>query len=324
MATAAEIKTFVQRLGRLAVAECNRRIAAGKGFVLPSVCISQSALETGYGTSGLMTRANAFFGIKAGGSWTGKVYTAGTWEVADGEAYNTTANFRAYDTVEASVADYYDLIGNASRYSKALSYGADRSKWKTPKECITAIWAGGYATDTLYVEKNMNIINARDLTQYDALITGVSDSPLPAAGRNLSVNDLVNGKLEITDSGRTISLDSSALWHVALPLDKHFTVDSATEFTVAGVNPYKLYLTRLNGDSASVNGPYQDGDVVSVNAGDKVGFYLEIANAEIGYEMTDITVLKEASPAMEIKFSTGFPEGEETYPGTIAFFVKIE
>ena len=176
MATAAEIKTFINRLGALAVAECNRRIAAGKGFVLPSVCIAQSALETGWGTSGLMVKANAFFGIKAGGSWTGEVYRADTWEVANGEAYNTTANFRAYPSVAASVTDYYDLISN-SRYSNALSYGLDSSKWLTPKACITAIWSGGYATDTLYVEKIMNTINARDLTYYDSLIDGVSYTP---------------------------------------------------------------------------------------------------------------------------------------------------
>ncbi|MBO5712865.1 MAG: glucosaminidase domain-containing protein, partial [Clostridia bacterium] len=112
---------FFTTLGNLAVAESNRRIANGSKFVLPSVCIGQSALETGYGSSGLMVKANAFFGIKAGGSWTGKVYTADTWEVADGVEYNTSANFRAYDNLQDSVAAYYELIINASRYRGGLS-----------------------------------------------------------------------------------------------------------------------------------------------------------------------------------------------------------
>ena len=177
MATATEISSFIKRLGRLAVNEANNRIAAGKGFVLPSVCIAQSAIETGWGTAGIMVKANAFFGIKAGGSWTGAVYRADTWEVDSGGAYNTTANFRAYPSLEASVTDYYDLIGNNSRYSGGLSYGTDKTKWLSPKACITAIWAGGYATDTLYVEKIMSTINSRNLTAYDELVDGTGTIP---------------------------------------------------------------------------------------------------------------------------------------------------
>lgn len=177
MATQTEITNFIKRLGRLAVNEANNRIAAGKGFVLPSVCIAQSAIETGWGTAGIMVKANAFFGIKAGGSWTGAVYRADTWEVDSGGAYNTTANFRAYPSLEASVTDYYDLIGNNSRYSGALSYGTDKTKWLSPKACITAIWAGGYATDTLYVEKIMSTVNNRNLTAYDELVDGTGTLP---------------------------------------------------------------------------------------------------------------------------------------------------
>lgn len=180
MATNEEIVAFIKTLGTLAVAECNKRIANNLPFILPSVCIAQAAHETGWGQSGLMSKANAFFGIKAGGSWTGKVFVADTWEVAsDGTSYNTTANFRAYDSLADSVADYYSLLTGASRYSKALCYGTDASKWLTPKEVVTALWQGGYATDTLYVEKVMNFINPRKMYEWDSKITGVSDAIIP-------------------------------------------------------------------------------------------------------------------------------------------------
>lgn len=172
MATATEITNFIQTLGTLAVAECNRRIARGEGFVLPSVCIAQSAQETGWGDSSLMTKANAFFGIKAGGSWNGKVFTAGTWEVENGEAYNTSANFRAYDSLADSVADYYNLICNNSRYAGGVSYHPDNIK--TANATISAIWSGGYATDENYVQNVMSIINSRDLTQWDNKVDGVT------------------------------------------------------------------------------------------------------------------------------------------------------
>lgn len=174
MATNDEIKAFIKLFGRLALAECNTRISQGKGFILPSVAMAQAAHESAWGTAGIMKRANAFFGIKAGGSWTGKVYRADTWEVADGESYNTTANFRAYDSPAESVHDYYELMTGASRYAGALNFGTDQSKWKSPREVVTALWKGGYATDTLYVQKVMNTLDARSMDDYDRMIDGIS------------------------------------------------------------------------------------------------------------------------------------------------------
>lgn len=175
MATNEEVVSFINTLSNLAIAESNRRIARGEKFVVPSVCMGQSAHETGWGTSSLMTKANAFFGIKAGGSWTGKVFTADTWEVKDGVAYNTVANFRAYDSLEDSVADYYDLIVKNSRYSKALSTYPDDIK--SAYDTLYEIWAGGYATDENYVPNVYNLMEGRDLMQYDSLIDGVTFDP---------------------------------------------------------------------------------------------------------------------------------------------------
>ena len=178
-ATDQQIVTFINLLGNLAVAECNRRAAAGEGFVVPSVCIAQSAHETGWGTAGIMTKANAFFGIKAGGSWTGKVYTADTWEVKDGEAYNTVANFRAYDSLEDSVADYYNLIVNNSRYAAGVSTDSKRvSAYNT----LYAIWAGGYATDDEYVPNVWNLLTGRDLEQWDSKIDAANATPGGSGG----------------------------------------------------------------------------------------------------------------------------------------------
>lgn len=167
MATNESIVAFIQLLGGLALKECNNRAKAGAGYVVPSICIAQSAHETGWGDSGIMTKANAFFGIKAGGSWKGKVYTADTWEVVEGEVHNISANFRAYDSLEDSVADYYNLIVNNSRYANGVShYPNQLSAYDT----IYAIWSGGYATDPPYVSMIMDIVEGRDLTQWDSQV----------------------------------------------------------------------------------------------------------------------------------------------------------
>lgn len=167
MATSAQVTAFFKEMGVLCVAESKTRIANGGGFVLPSVAMAQAALETGYGTSGLMTKANAYFGIKAGSSWSGKVYSSATGEVYNGVSVVVTATFRAYDSKAASVADYYDLIVGSSRYSGGVST-VDRIL--TPYNTIYAIWDGGYATDPEYVSKIMTIINNNNLTTWDGKI----------------------------------------------------------------------------------------------------------------------------------------------------------
>lgn len=170
MATNEEVVAFINQLGKLAVNEANRRIANGSKFVLPSVVVAQSAHETGWGTSRPMKEYNAYFGIKPGSSWTGRVFSADTWEVYDGVPTNVTELFRAYDSLEDSVADYFDLIINNSRYSKALSTYPDDIK--DPYDTLYEIWAGGYATDEEYVPNVWNLYQGRSLEQVDAGVDG--------------------------------------------------------------------------------------------------------------------------------------------------------
>ena len=87
-----------------------------------------------------MMKANAIFGIKATSNWNGKVYNSNTKECYDGVNYtNINACFRAYNNLQESISDYFDLICGLSRYSKAIHTS-------NPLECITAIKNGGYAT----------------------------------------------------------------------------------------------------------------------------------------------------------------------------------
>lgn len=157
MASKTQVKNFIDKLSKLAIAERNKR----DKWVLPSICIAQSALETGWGTTTLMQKANAYFGIKAYSGWKGKVFSSQTAECYDGINYTSiTALFRAYDSVEESVADYFDLITKNGRYAGAVNnYDA--------LSTITAIKNGGYATCPTYIEKIMRIVNQYNLTQYD-------------------------------------------------------------------------------------------------------------------------------------------------------------
>lgn len=150
---------FLETVAKLVVEENNRR---GKPL-FASVVIAQAICESNWGQSKIMMKANAIFGIKATSNWNGKVYNAKTQECYDGKIYtNITACFRAYNSLEESISDYFDLITKLERYRKACVAN-------TPLECITAIKNGGYATSPTYVNTIMSIINSNNLTQYDVV-----------------------------------------------------------------------------------------------------------------------------------------------------------
>lgn len=132
-----------------------------RGFPLfASVVIAQAILETGWGRSGIMMKANALFGIKATESWKGKVYSAYTKEVYNFNSVTIKDTFRAYNNIEDSIADYFRLIYTTERYRAAITT-------ETPRDCITSIIKSGYATDPDYIKKVMKLIEQYRLTDFD-------------------------------------------------------------------------------------------------------------------------------------------------------------
>ena len=136
--------------------------------ILPSVCIAQACCESAYGTTKKMKNANAIFGIKVGKSkvhfgtaWHDKAYNTATHECYDGKTYEKINDFfRAYDSVEDCITDYYDMLCSCKRYRAAV--GEDDYV-----KAITAIRAGGYATSPTYITTITDIIKCNDLTKYD-------------------------------------------------------------------------------------------------------------------------------------------------------------
>ena len=166
MATQAQVKAFIELIAPMAIAEYNK----GKK-ILPSVCIAQACCESAYGTQKRMQKANAIFGIKVGknkvrfgNAWNGKFYDTKTKECYDGSTYVTiTDKFRAYDSLQDSVTDYYDMLVSCSRYRAAV--GA-----KDYEATIQAIKNGGYATSPTYVNTICSIIRTYNLAKYDAMV----------------------------------------------------------------------------------------------------------------------------------------------------------
>ena len=127
--------------------------------ILPSLTIAQACKESAFGTARPGSGYNVF-GIKASG-WSGKKANARTGEqTASGSTYYINADFRDYDTLEAAVQDYGEVLS-------LPRYDAVRSA-KNYKEEAHAVKAGGYATGVNYDNSLItDYIEAYNLNQWD-------------------------------------------------------------------------------------------------------------------------------------------------------------
>jgi len=141
--------------------------------ILASVTIAQACLESAYGTSELAVMASNLFGMKAvlsgntwASEWDGSTYTKETKEQdTAGNEYTITAAFRKYQSLAQSINDHSDYLlgamnGNNLRYAGLSGC----TNYRTAAQIIKA---GGYATDTAYVDKLCAIIESNNLAQYD-------------------------------------------------------------------------------------------------------------------------------------------------------------
>lgn len=172
-------ETFIKTIAPLAQAEYTNRAR----WVLPSVCIAQAALESGWNLE-----AKTLFGIK------GKGNNLKTLEYINGKYEAVTASFKAYPTIAAAVHGYYDLITSAARYSQAVN-NSDST------QAVYAIARGGYATAPDYAVKVLRIITNYNLTKYDVRLTQDAtgaETDLDKAARDVIAGKYGNGKARKT------------------------------------------------------------------------------------------------------------------------------
>lgn len=125
---------------------------------------AQAILETGWGQSVPVDKytgqmSNNLFGIKGTGS-AGSV-TSNTWEEYNGVSFRIDDEFRAYNNVSESWEDHNALLLTKERYApfRAVMFDSTQGAW--------ALRRCGYATDSQYSIKLIDIINRYDLKELD-------------------------------------------------------------------------------------------------------------------------------------------------------------
>ncbi|HKM02118.1 MAG TPA: stalk domain-containing protein [Sedimentibacter sp.] len=136
----------------------------GKTGMSAALQVAQAILETGWGQSVPVDKYDGkfsynLFGIKGEGT-KGSV-TSNTWEEYNGVAFRIDAEFRAYDNEKESWQDHKDLLLLRERYApfREVMYDSTNGAWEL-KRC-------GYATDSQYAIKLIDIINRYDLRELD-------------------------------------------------------------------------------------------------------------------------------------------------------------
>lgn len=119
-----------------------------------SITLAQGILESNNGNGRLAVEANNHFGIKCKKDWTGPSISHD--DDAVGEC------FRKYHSAEESFEDHANYIDTQPRYDSLFRHSeTDYVAW------ARGLKAAGYATDPLYAEKLIRIIEENRLYLYD-------------------------------------------------------------------------------------------------------------------------------------------------------------
>lgn len=153
-----EKELFLDFVSELAI---NTRKQTGMSAALQ---VSQAILETGWGQSVPVDKYDGkfsynLFGIK--GEATNGSVTSNTWEEYNGVAFRIDAEFRAYNNEKESWQDHKDLLLLRERYApfREVMFDSTKGAW--------ALRRCGYATDSQYAIKLVDIINRYDLKKLD-------------------------------------------------------------------------------------------------------------------------------------------------------------
>ncbi|MFM2394158.1 MAG: hypothetical protein RLZZ546_2140 [Bacteroidota bacterium] len=138
-----------------------------------SIKLAQALLESDYGKSLLATSANNHFGLKCGSQWTGKIFHK-LDDDQDVEGNLVESCFRAYENADESFIAHSDFLKDPKKKSR---YGflfqishTDYQSW------AIGLKNAGYASDPLYPEKLIKIIEKYELHKFDSLYKSTDPS----------------------------------------------------------------------------------------------------------------------------------------------------
>jgi flagellar protein FlgJ len=163
--TTAQMETKFKRLSNYSANFIDKLLphakTASQSTGIPShFMLAQAALESGWGKHEIRHADNSpsynLFGIKAGANWKGDVVETVTTEYINGVPQKVVEKFRAYNSYAEGFNDYAKLLLDNPRYAKVLK-STDAATF------ANGLQRAGYATDPLYADKLIRILNSEVL-----------------------------------------------------------------------------------------------------------------------------------------------------------------
>ena len=208
---------FIKTVGTLARNEYLSRNV----WILPSVCIAQGALESGWNLN-----AKTLFGIK------GKGFTATTSEYYNGHYVEIEDSFRSYPNVASSVVGYYDFLRDTPRYANALN----NPNYKDAVDKLIHTTDGlAYATDPNYINKIISIIEQYNLTKWDDRTVYLK--PVDTVAREVIAGQWGNGQDRInrlTQAGYDYNVIQARVNEILNPQPQLKSIDEVAREVIRG------------------------------------------------------------------------------------------
>ncbi len=135
-----------------------------------SITLAQGVLESGCGESDLALNSNNHFGIKCHKGWTGPTHHHKDDDL-DANGNLIESCFRKYEDPLDSYRDHSRFLMNRNRYHFLFGYSrTDYKAW------AKGLKKAGYATNPVYAEKLIGLIEKYNLNQYDEVeMVSISD-----------------------------------------------------------------------------------------------------------------------------------------------------
>ena len=264
--------------------------------ILASITLAQACLESGDGNSTLAIEGNNHFGIKCHGWQGAKIHH-------DDDQLQEC--FRKYDKVEDSYRDHSEFLRYRDRY--AFLFELDPKDYRG--------WAyglkkAGYATAPEYAQRLIAIIEANNLSQYDAPAEEnpeVEALPTPiTAEKSVRITPDKGSPLYRISLARQVYSRNGVTYILAEGYDTYETL--AKEFRL-----FRRELLRFNDMREEI--PIVAGQVIYLEKKrTRSAKFLEMHVAEEGETMYDLSQ-RYAVRLRNLYMYNGMKEGEEPVPG---------
>ena len=150
---------YIETFKEIAISEMERT------GIPASIKLAQGLLESGAGKSTLSREAKNHFGIKCGGSWTGKTYKHKDDDYVNGKLIKSC--FRKFNSAHESYIAHSDFLQTQRRYATLFDLSKqDYYSW------AKGLKKAGYATDPAYAQKLIDLIEKYQLYLHDDAALG--------------------------------------------------------------------------------------------------------------------------------------------------------